>query len=403
MSRFLKNALATVALGASVSFAAQAQEVKTNKENGGYEFTTIKDLEGGEVKNQWRTGTCWSFSALSYFNAEVKRVSGQEVNLSEMWIVRNAYFMKAEKYIRMHGKTNFGEGGAFHDIPYVMSSYGIVPESVYEGNIEGQGERRHHAELESLLKSMCDTFIENKSGKLSPAWRDAINGVLDAYFGVRPETFEVDGKEFTPESYLASLKLPLNEYVSITSYTHHPFYEQFIIAIPDNWAWKSSYNVTMDEMLAIAEGAIDKGYSFAWGADVSEAGFSYRDGLAIVPGDGIKVEKRGRDNRNFSDAGAEKSSNAFDRPMEEKEITQELRQAAYDNYETTDDHGMHITGLVKDQNGSKYFIVKNSWGKTNDCDGYFYCSEAYFKYKTMNYVLHKDALSKDMKKKLGIK
>ncbi|BDC98802.1 aminopeptidase C [Persicobacter psychrovividus] len=402
MKRHLKNAIATVALGASVALSAQAQDISTNKKDGGYHFTTIKNLEGGSVKNQMRTGTCWSFSALSFYNSEVKRITGKDVNLAEMWVVRNAYFLKAEKYVRMHGKTNFGEGGAFHDIPAVMRKFGIVPESVYEGTIPGQTVR-NHAELESVLKNMLDAFIANKSKKLSPAWKDAVNGVLDAYFGKRPEKFEYQGKEYTPASYMASLGLNLDDYVSITSYTHHPFYKPFVLEVEDNWEWKQSYNVPMNEMVDIAKHAVEEGYSIAWGADVSEKGFSYRDGLAIVPADGISIKKSGKDNKNFSDAGAKKSSSAFDTPQKEEEITQEMRQKAFDNYETTDDHGMHITGLVKDQNGKDYFLVKNSWGNSNDIDGYFFASEPYFAYKTMNYVVNKNALTKSMKKKLGIK
>jgi hypothetical protein len=205
------------------------------------------------------------------------------------------------------------------------------------------------------------------------------------------------------ESFAKELGLDMDDYVLVTSFTHHPFYEQFVLEVPDNWALQSCYNVPLDEMMKIAEHAVSNGYGVAWASDVSEKGFSFRDGLAIVPEDESTIQVRGRDNAQFNNAGAEKVSSAFDAPVKEKNITQEMRQEGFDNYQTQDDHGMHFTGLVKDQIGTKYFIVKNSWGKGNDCDGYFYASEAYFKYKTTNIMLHKDGIPKDMRKKLGIK
>jgi bleomycin hydrolase len=387
------------------SWALQAQDTErvTNKEGSNYEFTVLKNLEATPVQSQGRTGTCWSFSALSFLESELIRMGKGKHELSEMWIARNAYHDKAVNYVRMHGTFNFGPGGAFHDIPYVIKKYGIVPASAYEGLNYGS-ETHNHAEMDKILKSMVDVVIESpQNNKLTPVWLDAVDGVLDAYLGKKPEEFEVDGKTYNGKTYAKELGLNMDDYVVLGSFTHHPFYEQFVLAVPDNWAFGQVYNLPLDELMQVAEAAVMNGYSWAWAADVSEKGFSFRDGLAIVPEDGSTIRKRGRDNRNFSDAGAEKIGDAFSQPVKEKVITQEMRQLAYDNYETTDDHGMHVTGMVKDQEGTKYFIVKNSWGTGNDCDGYFYASEAYFKYKTMNLMVHKDALPKKLAKKLGIK
>lgn len=400
-------AIATVtcmstALNAQVSTGSSTKDVLHNKEGGEYNFTVVKDIEATEVQSQGRTGTCWSFSALSYFESEVMRMGKGKHILSEMFIVRHTYMEKAEQYVRMHGTVNFGEGGAFHDVPHIIAKYGMVPESEYMGNIPGQ-EKRNHAELEGILKATLDAVIENKSGKISPAWRGAVNGILDAYLGELPKEFTYKGKKYTPMSYAKMLGLKMEDYIGLSSYTHHDFYDAFIIEVPDNWAWGEVYNLPIDELVEVMDDAIKSDFSLAWASDVSEKGFSFRDGLAIVPAEGVSISKKGKDNQNFSDAGAEKESSAFDSPQNEKEITQEMRQTAFDNFETTDDHGMHITGIVKDQNGTKYYIVKNSWGTDyNDCDGYFYASEAFVRYKTMDILIHKDALTKKMKKKLGL-
>lgn len=402
MFKSISFALALLLIGGT----AQAQETKkiTNKEGSQYEFTVVKDMEATEVQSQGRTGTCWSFSALSFFESELLRMGKGKHNLSEMFIVRNAYKEKAMNYVRMHGKFNFSAGGAFHDIPYIIKRYGIVPEELYKGQSYGETETHNHSELDGILKATVDIVVKNPQKKLTPSWRLAVDGILDAYLGEQPTEFEVDGKTYNPQSYAKELGMDMDDYVVLSSFTHHPFYEQFVLAVPDNWAFGMVHNVPLEELMDAAEHAITEGYTFAWASDVSEKGFSFRDGLAIVPEDESTISKQGSDNQHFSDAGAKKISNAFEEPVPEKNITQEMRQLAYDNYETTDDHGMHITGMLKDQNGTKYFIVKNSWGTDyNECDGYFYASEAFFKYKTMNIMLHKKALTKKMAKKLGIK
>lgn len=379
-----------------------AQDTLKNKKDGHYYFDVVKDIEANEVQNQSRTGTCWSFSALSFIESELIRTGKGKHKLSEMFIVRMAYIDKADKYVRMQGAVNFAQGGAFHDIPYVIKKYGIVPEEVYKGLNYGL-ENHNHSEMEAVLKGMCDAVIKNKQGKLTTAWKDAVEGVLDAYLGEMPDSFNYQGKAYTPESYAKSLGLNMDDYVTITSYTHHPFYSQFVLEVADNWAGGSVYNVHLNELIETIDNSLMKGYSVAWASDVSEKGFSFRNGLAIVPEDDDALSMSGKDNKHFNDAGAERKGSQFDYPGTEKEITQKMRQDAFDNYSTTDDHGMHLTGIVKDQEGTQYYIVKNSWGTKNDCDGYMYASVPYVKYKTMDVMVHKDAIPKQIKKELGLK
>ncbi len=385
-----------------------AQDTFSNKKGSEYEFTLVKDLEATPVENQNRTGTCWSFSALSYMESEIIRLGHKPVNLSEMYVVRNAYIGKATNYLRMSGHSNFDSGGAFHDIPWVIKRYGIVPESVYMGLNYGY-DIHNHSEMNAALKGMVDGFNKKKQDKkLTKNWKKAFTGVVDAYLGDLPDTIEdftftEDGKTYNPISYAASLGLNMDDYISITSYTHHPFYSKFALEVPDNWGMQASYNVPLDEFMNLMENAIMNGYTFAWGADVSEKGFSARDALAIVPMDMETIQEKGKDEAFFNTAGAEKISNAFVQPVTERIVTQTERQDAFDEQTTTDDHGMHAVGIVKDQKGTKYFIIKNSWGtKYNQRDGYFYASFPYVRYKTMNIMIHKDALSKSLKKKLGI-
>ena len=314
-----------------------------------------------------------------------------------MYIVRNAYIGKAINFLRMYGTFTFGPGGAFHDIPWVIKRYGIVPNDVYQGL--NYGETRHnHSEMNAMLEAMVKALAKKpQRGKLTPSWKKAYTEVLDAYLGDLPDDlhdfkFTVDGQQYNPYTYRDHLGLNMDDYVSITSYNHHPFYKPFVLEVQDNWEMKSCYNLPLDEFMDVMENAIENGYSFAWGADVSEKGFSAKSALAIVPEDPETLKKN------------TDGVNAFMEPVKERWVTQEERQEAFDSQETTDDHGMHATGLVKDQNGKKYFIIKNSWGtKYNDCDGYFYASFPYVRYKTMNIMIHKDALTKKMRKKLGIK
>ncbi|HOK37893.1 MAG: C1 family peptidase [Bacteroidales bacterium] len=379
-----------------------AQDEESKKE--GYVFTMVKEVKTTPVKDQYRAGTCWSYSGIAFIEAELLRMGKSEFDLAELYVVRKAYEEKAEKYIRMHGTINMGAGGSFHDVFDVMKKYGIVPEDVYKGL--NYGEDNHvHGELDAVLKAFVDAVKENPNKKLSTAWKRAVNAILDEYLGKEPEKFTYKGVEYTPQSFAKFLEINTDDYINITSYTHHPFYTQFILEIPDNWAWGTSYNLPLDEMMQVIDNAINNGYTVCWGADVSEKGFKWTKGIAVVPAedrpdlDGLerarweKLTQKEKDNLLYS----------LDKPMPEKTITQEIRQIAFDNYQTTDDHGMLISGIAKDQNGTKYYYVKNSWNTTNDYNGFFYASEAYVRYKTMNIVVHKDAIPKDIRKKLNIK
>jgi len=398
-----------VVLGCFLSWGLQAQifgthEELTNREGSQYRFRVIKHLDATPVKNQGRTGTCWSFSSLSFLESELLRMGKPQVNLSEMWIARNAYVGKAVNYLRMDGHTNFGQGGEFHDIPWVMKHYGLVPEEAYPGLAYGEA-RHNHGELYAVLKAQLEALKKlPQGGKLTPSWKKAFTQTLDAYLGAVPDNtedfkFKVNGRTFTPKSYAKHLGLNPDNYVSITSFTHHPFYTSFVIEIPDNWSFQTAYNVPVDELLKITEDAIMKGYTVAWGADVSEKGFSHRNGLAIFPEDERTVSDR-KSKDLFLKIDGEKVPNAFMQPVKEIEVTQEMRQDAFDRKLTTDDHGMHIVGIAMDQTGKKYFIVKNSWGNTNDLNGYFFVSYPYFKYKTIMVFLNKDALPASLKKKM---
>ena len=405
----MKRFLFTLALaGVVFSAAAQEPEKKEEKKEEGYVFTDVKVLPTNAIKNQYRSGTCWCFSTLSFLEDEIRRAGGGEIDLSEMWIVRNIYFEKAVKYVRLHGSLNFAVGGAAHDVTNGIRDYGIVPEEVYPGLNYGT-ELPEFNEIDAVLKAYVDAVIktaEATGGKLTTAWQEGLNGILDAYFGKMPETFTYNGKEYTPQSFAASLPIKMEDYVDITSYTHHPFYSTFVLEVPDNWSWGYSYNVPLDDMMRIIDNALENGYTIAWGSDVSERGFSRTKAIAIVPE--VDLESmEGTEASRWGDLSPRERENMlykFDKPGKEKVITQEMRQTAFDNYETTDDHGMVIIGTAVDQNGNPSSKVKNSWGVTaSPYDGYYYFSRPFVAYKTMSYMVNKNAIPKDIRKALKMK
>lgn len=372
----------------------RAQTEKTEPKKTEYEFTDVKILPHTSVKNQGNSGTCWSFSGAALLESEIMRIKGDSINLSAMWIVRNIYKEKVVKYVRMHGEVNLSAGGAFADVIHASAKYGIVPEDVYRGLNYGSS-NHNHGELDKLLTEIGKALVSQ--GRLSTAWRTAVDGILDAYFGKAPEKFTYKGAEYTPESFLKYSKLNMDDYVSITSYTHHPFYSSFVLEIPDNWIYESSYNVPLNELSEIIDNALKSGYTIAWGADVSERSFS-RD-MATVPEE-KKAETVGSDQAKWTKTEAQEV--VIPLPGE-KTITQEMRQDAFDNYETTDDHGMLMVGTAKDQTGKLFYKVKNSWGEGGKYKGYLYVSSAFVQYKTMNIVVHKDAIPAHIKTKLKIK
>jgi hypothetical protein len=335
--------------------------------------------------------------------SELLRMGKEEVDLSEMFVVYTNYADQAKKYVRLHGNGIFSAGGSFADVLYTMKHYGAVPEEVMRG-LE-YGETIHvHGELDALTKAYVDAIVKNPNRKLSPVWEKGFTEILDAYLGKIPASFTYKGKTYTPKSFAASLGFNADDYVSLTSFTHHPFYTEFAIEIPDNWRWAVSYNLPIDEFMQVFDSAINAGYTVAWGSDVSEQGFG-RDGVAIVPEVNV-TELSGSDQARWlgmSPAEREMLASNFYKPGYEKTITQEIRQEGFDNYETTDDHGMLIYGIATDQYGTKYYIVKNSWGETGKYKGIWYASEAFVKYKTINIVVHKNALPATIKAKLGVK
>ncbi len=368
----------------------------------GFEFKDVVRLKTTSVKNQEGAGTCWSWSACSFLESEMIRTGKKDVaDLSAMYVVRKCYSEKAEKAVRMHGKINYDQGGATYDVFYTVKKYGITPLEIYEGKNYGT-DRHLHSEMTSIFKAYVNAVIKNANKKLTPVWKVGLNATLDAYLGKAPEKFTYKGKEYTPQSFAKDyVGLNMDDYIQITSYTHHPFYSKFIMEVPDNWLWGSVYNVKIDELEKIMDNALKKGYTIAWASDVSEKGFSHSKGVAVIPEVEIK---------NMTDSERAKWENvpkkeilSLDKPMPEKNITQEMRQDAFDNYSTTDDHGLHIIGIAKDQNGKEYYIVKNSWGTNSRYKGYFYASKSFILYKTMSFAIHKDALPTDIRKKLSEK
>jgi len=380
--------------------AVFAQEFKDEVKEP-YTFTDLKVIPSTSVKNQNRSSTCWSFSGMAFLESELLRMGKPSVDLSPMFVVRNIYTMKADRYVRFNGTNNFGPGGSFFDVLEAIKRFGIVPMDVYQGL--NYGEESHvHGEVDAVTKAFLDALIKNPNRKLSTAWKNAFNGILDAYFGQAPQNFTYNGKSFTPETFAKYLEINPDDYVVITSFNHHPFYQKFVLELPDNWIHGEAYNVTLADFDRIIEYAIDNGFPVAWASDVSDKGFSWSKGVAIVP-DFDDMENAGSDKDRWtllSNKEKEKTLYSFEKPVKEMVITQDIRQIAFDSYQTTDDHGMVLVGKATDQLGNTFYKVKNSWGADGKYQGYFYASKAFVLYKSTNIMVNKKAIPADLLKKL---
>ena len=406
-----KNLFMTAALGLALMSPAVAQEQNKETQKEGFIFTTVKENPITSIKNQSRAGTCWCYSGLAFLESELLRMGKGEYDFSEMYTVYNTYMDRADATVRTHGDVSFSQGGSFYDVMYGMEHYGLIPEELMRPGVMYGDSLSNHNELSAVTEAYVAAIAKGQHKSLQmgadnqPLWKKGLAGIYDAYLGKCPETFEYKGQTYTPKSFYESTGLNADDYISLTSYTHHPFYKPFVLEIQDNWRWATSYNLPIDELMQVFENAINTGYTIAWGADVSEKGFT-RNGIGVIP-DIESMERSGSDqDRWLGLSTSEKDAEIkkmMEKPCKELEITQEMRQEAYDNYETTDDHGMQIYGIAKDQTGKKFYMIKNSWGTDNKYKGTWYISENFVKYKTMNIVVHKDALPQAIKDKLHIK
>ena len=393
----LKKLLAVCAffVGISAVFAQDnlVNSLKVNaSENSkaAFTFTDIVNLEKTSVKNQGSSGTCWSYSGNSFIESEMIRMGKKPVEISQIYTARNAYIEKGRNYVRMHGAVTLGDGGAFHDVINMYKKYGAVPQLVYSGLNYGT-DKNKFGEMAAIMEAVLAATVKNPNGELTPNWEKAYTAVIDSYLGEAPKSFDYNGKKYTPETFAKDvIGINADDYVEISSLQEYPYYTKFVFMVPDNWSFDQVYNVKINELTEIIDHALKTGYSVAWGGDVSEKSFSWKNGVAFVP------EKK------YNDMTADEKADLFNGPKTELVVTEEMRQKAFDNYTTTDDHGMHIVGLSKDQNGKEYYIVKNSWGSSNDYKGYLFMTKEFVKYKTTDIMLHKGGLPASIAKKLGI-
>ncbi len=399
----MKKYIVSAALAALAILSASAQRPAAPVKPADYQFTIVKENPITPIKNQYRSGTCWCFSALSFLESEAIKAKGIKdpalyPDFSEMFVVRKAYADRAQKFVRLSGKLNFAAGSDFGDVLDVAKAYGLVDQKAYSGLQYGY-DLPVQGELDAVLKGYVDAVVKNPNRKLTPVWAKGLDGILDAYMGQVPETFTVNGATYTPESYRDAQGLNLDDYISFTSFTHHPFYTTFAIEVEDNWRWTPSWNVPLDEFMAIIDNAINNGYTVAWGGDVSEAGFT-RNGLAILVDTEAKATS-GSDQERWVGKADEKPAEKA--AVKEIEVNQENRQLWFDEKTSTDDHGMHLYGIAKDQNGTKYYLIKNSWGESGEYKGIWYMSEQFCKGKALNILVNKKAVPKEILKKLGLK
>lgn len=392
--------LAVVATGANAKGKKQPK-VDPNKPV----FTIVKENPITSVKDQNRSGTCWAYSTLSYFESEILKSTGKTYDLCESFVANKDYMDRAIQVVRYHGDLQFSQGGSAYDVYYVLKNYGICPENAmpFPGSLYGDSLNNFN-EFFSLLEPYVEGIATNKASKISGQWKVGFQGILDAYLGKCPENFTYEGKNYTPKSFASSLGLNMDDYVTITSYTHHPFYSQFVVEVQDNWRNPASYNLPMDEMMQIIDNAVMNGYTVAWGGDVSEPGFT-RDGLAYMI-DAKKMQSlQGSDMARWLGLSPAKRRNLIDSlgcNVPEVQATQEMRQERFDNWELTDDHGMLIYGIAKDQNGKEYYMVKNSWGETGKYKGTWYMTKTFIAANTMDYMVNKNAIPANIRKKMGI-
>ncbi|MBZ4035915.1 C1 family peptidase [Flavobacterium sp. 17A] len=359
-----------------------------SKEN--FKFTEVINLGTTSVKTQGSSGTCWSYSTNSFLESEMIRLGKQPVELSQIYSARNVYVDKGVNYVRMHGAITLGDGGALHDVINMYKKYGTVPREVYTGLNYGT-DKNKFGEMAALIEGVLAAVVKNPNGELTPNWQKAYTAVIDSYLGKVPENFNYKGKNYTPQSFAKEVVgINPDEYVEMSSFTTSPYYQKTTMMVPDNWSLDQVYNVKVNDMTDVIDNALKKGYTVAWATDVSEKSFSWKNGVAYVP------------NKKFEDMTAEEKADMFNGPKAEPEITPEMRQTAFDNYTTTDDHGMHIIGLAKDQTGKEYYIVKNSWGETNDYKGFLFVTKNFVKYKTTALLVNKGGIPAEIAKKLGV-
>lgn len=386
--------LAAGLLSGATSTFAQDNLVNSLKNNASedskasFVFTPVINAEATSVKNQKSSGTCWSYSTNSFLESEMIRMGKKPVDLADLFTARNVYIEKGINYVRMHGALTLGDGGACHDVTNMFAKYGALPQEVYNGN--DYGSPGSSDRMNKLTKAILEDAVKTE-GKLDPNWKTRYIATIDSCMGAVPERFTYEGKEYTPKTFAKEV-VGINpaDYIELSSFDSSPYYQKAVLMVPDNWSFDQVYNVQMDDITKIIDNALKGGFTVAWATDVSEKGFSWNNGVAFVP------------EKDFDKMNVEEKKALFNGPKPEKEITVHMRQAAFDNYETTDDHGMQITGIAKDQNGKEYYIVKNSWGTTNDYKGYLYVTKNFVKYKTTAFLLHKKGVPSNIRKKLGI-
>lgn len=356
----------------------------------GFRFTQVITTPGTPVEDQGSSGTCWSYSTGSFLESEMIKKGGPPIHLSKIYIARRSYEDKAQSYVRMHGSLNYGDGGIAHDVINMYAKYGIMPYEAYTGLNFGNA-KNQSGEMQAVIKAMLDAIITapNK-GTLTPVWREAVSGVLDTYLGKVPETFTYNGKKYTPQSFAKEVvKVDPTDYAEFQSVTDIPYYSKGTLMVPDNWALQQAWNIPVEDITAIIDNALRNGYSVSWGGDVSEPSFSWKNGVAFVT------------TTPAADLTADQKANLFKGPQPEPAITAEMRQKSFDNFTTTDDHGMQITGIATDQNGTEWYVVKNSWGTKNQQEGYLYMSKAFAAYKMTAFMVNKNAVPAAIAKKLG--